>query len=447
VPLFSLVHGGPEFMMRLVLGVQLLLLAGTAWLLIRTLQRLEAPEVSLVSVLGVTFLALHPSWNGMESALVLFSLAALFAYGRAADVFGGAPSHSALILGLLLGLLFLARLDTVFFGFPVLVVAILSGSGRPALRIRRAMLIGAGTTLMVMPYLLWNLHMTGFLMPISGQLKSTFPDVSFEPSRIARFGSRYLLCLLASGLYLVYAAWRRVGRRAAPRSDGYLEGALAVGAAAMWLHALHSALFMRWAVFRWHHIWYGVVAALVVGWVFGRAREGWPLLKRPAAAAAVALVLGLGGAAEVFRQDFVVRRSPWHRAAYAAGRWASEHTPPSAVFGMYDAGVFGYFSGRSVINLDGVVNDLPYQDSLREGRLVEYLRKSRVGYLVSHEVGKREALNDYERTFVRVRSQLYPAVVDSIEVCRADEVYRSDPYPHEGKHLVSFVIWRLRDPR
>jgi hypothetical protein len=215
----------------------------------------------------------------------------------------------------------------------------------------------------------------------------------------------------------------------------------------MWLHALHSALFMRWAVFRWHHIWYGVVAALVVGWVFGRAREGWPLLKRPAAAAAVALVLGLGGAAEVFRQDFVVRRSPWHRAAYAAGRWASEHTPPSAVFGMYDAGVFGYFSGRSVINLDGVVNDLPYQDSLREGRLVEYLRKSRVGYLVSHEVGKREALNDYERTFVRVRSQLYPAVVDSIEVCRADEVYRSDPYPHEGKHLVSFVIWRLRDPR
>ena len=51
--------------------------------------------------------------------------------------------------------------------------------------------------------------------------------------------------------------------------------------------------------------------------------------------------------------------------------------------GAWNAGLIGYFSGRSVTNLDGLVNDqiLPYA---RSGTLIEYVRRRHLAYIIDY---------------------------------------------------------------
>ena len=44
--------------------------------------------------------------------------------------------------------------------------------------------------------------------------------------------------------------------------------------------------------------------------------------------------------------------------------WTKKTTNPETVLAMKDTGHFAFFSGRNVINLDGLVNSFSYQDVL-----------------------------------------------------------------------------------
>jgi len=83
------------------------------------------------------------------------------------------------------------------------------------------------------------------------------------------------------------------------------------------------------------------------------------------------------GANPVFAQP-----EDWYtKAQYEAASWLSQNTDPKARIAAFQSGIFGYFSERHVVNLDGVVNPsaLPYY---LEGDIVSYLRKERIDYLV-----------------------------------------------------------------
>jgi hypothetical protein len=209
----------------------------------------------------------------------------------------------------------------------------------------------------------------------------------------------------------------------------------------MVLHALHAMLFLSWAVFRWHFIWYGMFVVVASGLPLQAAiepRRG-SAPRRAWAVAGVGLLLGLG---LVYRADHSGSPYNWRVASYEAGRWARGTTSPETVFAMHDAGVFGYVSQRRVINLDGLVNTLAYQDVLREGRLAGYLRDEGVRYLFTHELGKYEDVEDYQQTSLRFLSRLYGVFSDSISVRQVDEAYRGRVYS-AGEHRVAFVIWDL----
>jgi len=68
----------------------------------------------------------------------------------------------------------------------------------------------------------------------------------------------------------------------------------------------------------------------------------------------------------------------------AAARWITAHTPPDAVIGSWTAGIYGYFSHRQVINLDGVVN----WDAIaayRACRLYDYMYTKQVSWVVDFD--------------------------------------------------------------
>ena len=61
-----------------------------------------------------------------------------------------------------------------------------------------------------------------------------------------------------------------------------------------------------------------------------------------------------------------------------------KHLEPGARIGAFNAGLLGYFSERTVVNLDGVVNADAYH-ALREDWLMDYIVSKRIGYLVDTE--------------------------------------------------------------
>jgi hypothetical protein len=62
--------------------------------------------------------------------------------------------------------------------------------------------------------------------------------------------------------------------------------------------------------------------------------------------------------------------------------WIRRNLPQDARIGAWNAGVIGYFSDRTIINLDGMANDKSYLDFLRSGEpIANYLQKENIQYL------------------------------------------------------------------
>jgi len=61
--------------------------------------------------------------------------------------------------------------------------------------------------------------------------------------------------------------------------------------------------------------------------------------------------------------------------------WVRETLPEDAILGARDAGKLGWFAGRPVVNLDGLINDQRLVAAIRDGREEEYVFESPIDYL------------------------------------------------------------------
>ena len=466
--LYRLHTAAPGTMLRAVLVLQAILLIVASVLLYRWCVRFIPRRVILpVAILFLVFVAV-PAVNGMESAILVTMLTLLIVLGWKVGVTGPSSFAMDLLFGMVTGLVVLARLDMVF--LPAVVCALclwraIAGRADRIAYIRKAVAAGLGTALIVAPYLIRNYLVYGAVMPISGALKSSFPHASPPGYAFSRLGTGERAAVLVAVLYLAWAVLKagRVGaakrhRRGArdrdeaagPRAGAgapgldYFELTVAVLSATVVLHVLHTVLFMKWAIFKWHFLVYLYTSALALCVPAARLfRRESPVPYRTAYWVGVAMLAGLCG---FFVAERYGNRSTavWGVASYRAACWAREHTPPDAVFAMKDAGYFGYFSRRSVINLDGVVNNREYQEAIRERKVNAYLAGMHVDYLVQHAFWDRDDINDGTYAFfpATYTSRLYGTESDTVLLRREWEVYRSEPYL-DGPYRTVFLIWKL----
>ncbi len=78
--------------------------------------------------------------------------------------------------------------------------------------------------------------------------------------------------------------------------------------------------------------------------------------------------------------------SKLYAARYNAALWIAENSPPDTVFASWNAGQLGFFSDRTFINLDGVINSVDYYETVLRGStsLTDYLFENNVDYLVDY---------------------------------------------------------------
>jgi hypothetical protein len=78
--------------------------------------------------------------------------------------------------------------------------------------------------------------------------------------------------------------------------------------------------------------------------------------------------------------------SKLYAARYNAALWIAENSPPDTIFASWNAGQLGYFSNRTFINLDGVINNVDYFERVLLGStsLTDYLIENNVDFIVDY---------------------------------------------------------------
>jgi hypothetical protein len=117
---------------------------------------------------------------------------------------------------------------------------------------------------------------------------------------------------------------------------------------------------------------------------------------------AVAAVLTLLGLVR-FSQTLQAGYWPWQRDVYAQIEPVEKILPPHAKIGCFNAGIPGYFGHRTVVNLDGLVNDavVPYW---REKRFDDYLRAAGIDAIVDEQLSLSRAKR-FSRDFPPLREK------------------------------------------
>jgi hypothetical protein len=62
--------------------------------------------------------------------------------------------------------------------------------------------------------------------------------------------------------------------------------------------------------------------------------------------------------------------------------WIRRALPPDAVLGARDAGKLGWFSGRKVVNLDGLINDATLYAAIRDGDVDRWIAASPIDHVL-----------------------------------------------------------------
>ncbi len=373
--------------------------------------------------------------NGLETplyALLIALFAGAFERGQR-HVGRGGWRHLA-GLGLLLGLVITARLDG---GLMAVAAALLLAAGAwPAAapsprsevtgggwlsvltgRLGAVGVLAVAATAVAGPFMLWGALRFGSPMPVSGRTVSqaaaqereevggplspsflrrrAYYGLELLPRRMARAaleGTPAAAAVWNSGLagsvavvggaaaLIAVGLWRR---RADPRGDALgllaLFGLLHYGAYAAWLWTQGEETY---------RLYYLMPQAMLLAAAAGAAlgptldrRLRHPLARRSAAAAGL-VVLALLLVRAVERRWALYDEPPGPVTAAGIYGWVRASLPEAAVLGARDAGKLGYFSGRPVVNLDGLINDHRLLAAIAADAEDAYIAGSRIDYLL-----------------------------------------------------------------
>ncbi len=414
----------PQLFVRAALGLGVALSFLTAVLLHRLVRRLT--DSWWIPLLALILYWLNPravvsSLNGLETSLSTLLFTALlsltlreegvrcsvFGVGGSEDVAGHASCvtrralRNALALGCLMGLLFLARTDNVFFIVAFWLAAVALAERGERLR-RGAVMAGAAAALAV-PWVAYNWLAFGSPIQVSGL---AIPYVKHALYRAeehgglspALYGLKQFAVMLYEGLrgeigysrlvsfpalaasLLVFALrWRK--EPAAHRAVLVLLG---LGLASLAHLFVHSAI-------RWYpRPWYFDQLLVLLPILFALALV--VACRVPRAASHVGLralvAVGLAGlvAFQTVQSVRLLRRGewPWAEEMLDSARWLRQNTKTDDVAAAFNAGIIGYYSERRVVNLDGAVNNAAYE-ALRRKDLMGLMRQANVAHYLDFE--------------------------------------------------------------
>ncbi len=402
--LHFIAQGDKALAIVLITLVSTLIALAGAWLLARVGQQVFAglPRGKELACLAAALWFAAPlitrhSMNGLETGLYHAALLLAMHYYLArfcAEARPGWPQR--VLLGVFLGLAFLARNDAVFFIAALLLAHLVLPTSRSGETTRErlvdGLVAGSISILVASPWLVHNYLGFGSIVPISGTAQShaaafgrNLPWLSanlFENMwlwlPLPRSLETLLPVQLASLLAVVAALltyWLLWGRHTALRRRHFVAGLLFTAGFAGYYGLYFGAdwflprYFSATSPFLWLCA-IGAVYALVVKLAPKTASR--PVFAK--CAVGLLIVLAAGSAANDYRKG----NTHMHKQVVD---WTQQHVGTEVWVGAPQTGTLGYFHDRT-INLDGKVNPVALQSLITEGHVLNYVLTTPVDYIV-----------------------------------------------------------------
>jgi uncharacterized membrane protein len=392
-----------DLALRVIFAIQAALAAG-AILLFRSAARLLGIEAWYLSV-PILAAYFFTGQYGSEAHINGFML--LFAIERLIRHVQRPARRNQLLLGFALGLAFLARLDNGFFVIAAALTAAWAAprGGIGATRIgatapatpadwARRRHMGARLTALVsimlpalalaLPYLLWNRAHFGHLVPISGAIKSTFPELLPNLRNLGALGFITFVTAIAGAIALALPNTARLRRLAL--------GPLAAGVIA---HALYVVVYTDHHT---HWSWYYVAGVVFLAFLVAIAADAVTqrLPRRLAAAATALAILAIttwgiargwaryANADAASHNQLVIQflpPTPYDRWTIQFARWMGAHLPPNAGVLVFDyPGALAYYTSLRIVPADGLMSDFQTDADLRREGLGQWLARRQIDY-------------------------------------------------------------------
>lgn len=344
------------------------------------------------AVIAALFYALNSlpimqSVNGLETGLTALLIALSWAFSL--WVLARPRSAIAVLWGVAFGLCFLARTDTALILVPLAVFVLV----KLPLRSRwRLVTIGGLTALLVtMPWFAVNTVKFGgpfaqtsaTAVPTAIQMRHELDSPGVSLWRLSfdtltelapwvrgdYLGAPTILAIPLSlmGIWGLYRGWTST------ESRWLWVSCLALLTGGVALIAVHTLI--RWYPRPWYFVVNAQVLTISMAYL-------WRSIRPNVALVVFGVVFALLIVSGVL--TWHVGYYPWQNRQYDASVWLRKHTLPGDIIASMNSGIMGYYSGRTVINLDGVVNPQAF-DAITDRELLEYMRDEDVSYFVDFD--------------------------------------------------------------
>lgn len=233
----------------------------------------------------------------------------------------------------------------------------------------------------------------GTVLPVSAMVKA---EIFSKPAQPLLMSWAFLLwpfnytnaqILSAIGVVCFFAALLAIGFAAAiNRLNKAFAIVIGLAAAGIVVHSLLiSDIFLQYYFWylSWNYVYWCIFASLLIYAALCLLPDTPVVRLFPAGLAAIAIA-GVIAASALLKPP-----SDFYNKRLEAARWIRENTPQDAIIGAWNAGQLGYFSGRRVVNLDGLINSKRYLELVLRNPAYfrAYMREIGISYLADYAFG------------------------------------------------------------
>lgn len=356
------------------------------------------PFIIMIAWIFNTYIILM-SLNGLETAVAMFSIVTCYYYYQTnrLQLYEGNGVKPFVILGVLLGLAMLARIDNAILAL-VIGIAIIIGSIR-ARKSKRAivgnMLILIASALFVYsPWMIYSYHYTGSIFPISGQAVRliALAEVNNNPTLTNWYFPQFLraimhtaarnptyivmlICLIAALPRYTRISFRELTTRLQQHNLYLSFCILLFGSYAFYIFG--SWFFSRY-LYPIMLLFILYLSEVIDCYIINLRNLRFKRLFVPAI---IVFLIVVALARPSFR-NYYFKKDTTHWGYMNLGVWAHDNFADGTIIGAPQTGALGYFANNlTIINLDGVVNRKAYEANRRREN-IEYIRQCGIKYVI-----------------------------------------------------------------
>ncbi|HIH32375.1 TPA: hypothetical protein HA235_06745 [Candidatus Woesearchaeota archaeon] len=420
----------------------------TAYLLYRILKLFNHATAGAILA---AFWALNPfilwmNLGGLETSLNLFfiSLSMLYYLKHRNSL----SIKSSAILGILLGFTFLSRLDSIFFCAGIALDYLFFRTKISYMNMKRSFkeLIPCGIILVIVAVVWLSISYvnTGELFPLNGKAKILTNNVGYYTG-ILDFIIKRAFTLLAitnqAGYFL--GLWHLPGFIFSTLISGLVVGitiwllyvakikvkpAIPFIMICLMLTAYYLLTSIDIRYLFPVMLFCGIGIAETLAQVFDKSTNKG-IWKKIFLAIAIIFIINMGISVIAINKTKQLSGewNPLQYTMYNEGVNWIDSTPKGTIIGSFNAGIYGYFGHRKIVNLDGVINNNAYY-AMKDNRLYAYLREQNISYVIDWE---------YVEDFYFARFGGEENISNNLEL--VDTIVR-DNDPHKGLRLLVYKV-------